>query len=244
MMALSQNDLQYAHRISRQLDRGAALTQSDLNSLCGEWEDRLQPHQGQRDELFAVVLPDGTTTGVCGPRWLFHLFGLRHRAVEIALATPTGLVVLQRRSPTKAEWPNALDMAVAGHVSQSPDGSDMTFEQAAWKEIAEEIGLHERDSHTVLVEGKLTCVGSPYCSFEGRWQDNPPFLDAEVRQIFAATLTGEGLSRIAFPDNEVAGILLATVETAWDILLTASIASGLRYSLPRYLDWLERGRAD
>ena len=60
-------------------------------------------------EEYAVARPDGTTAGVTGPRWLFHLLGLRHRAAEIAFRTPGGLIVLQRRSATKADWPDALD---------------------------------------------------------------------------------------------------------------------------------------
>jgi isopentenyldiphosphate isomerase len=244
MNALSDTDLQDARQIARRLGRGAGLSQDELDALTAAWLDRVQPPAQHQSEQFAVTLPDGSTTGVHGPRWLFHLFGIRHRAVEIALSTQSGLIVLQQRSPTKAEWPGAFDMAVAGHVSQNSDGSDMTFAQAAWKEIAEEIGLDERDSAEVLVEGGFITVGPPYCCFEGRWQDNPPFLDAEVRQIFAATLTGAGLSRISFPDNEVSGIFLATVDTAWEILRTGDIASGLRYSLPRYLDWVERGRTN
>ena len=179
-------------------------------------------------------------TGVTGPRWLFHLFGLRHRAVEIALATPSGLIVLQRRGPAKQEWPGAFDMAVSGHIPQLADGSDMSYEEGAWKEFAEEIGLHEQDAGSVLVEGALTKVGDPYFCFEGDLRRNPPFLDAEARQIFAATLTGEGLARLNFADGEVSGILLASVDTAWEILRCGDIASGLRYSLPRYLDRLEQ----
>jgi isopentenyldiphosphate isomerase len=240
MTALTSEQMREAHHLATQLQRGDKLSQCDLDTLSAEWEPTVQPSEKDRVEHFAIVHPDGTPIGVTGPRWLFHLFGLRHRAVEIAMATPTGLIVLQRRSSTKDEWPGLLDMAVAGHIPQRDDGSDMSFEEGAWKEIAEEIGLRQQDANSVLVGGRLAHVGAPYFCFEGDWRRNPPFLDAEVRQIYAATLTGEGLGRLHFADGEVGGILLASVDTAWQILREDTVASGLRYSLPRYLDWLEQ----
>ena len=240
MNLLAPDQQRAARQHARNLKSGDAARQSDIDALSAEWEPKVQPPEKARTERFAVASPDGSTTGITGPRWLFHLFGIRHRAAEIAFATPSGLIVLQRRSPTKDQWPDALDMAVAGHIPQRQDDSDMSFEEGAWKEIAEEIGLPQADASRVIVEGCLTKVGDPYYCFEGDPQHNPPFLDAEVRQIFAATLTGEGLARLNFTDNEVAGIYLTTVELAWQILREENIASGLRYSLPRYLDWLER----
>ncbi len=220
------------------LKQGDNLSQRELDSLVSEWEARIQPNAKERSESFALVSPDGTTTGVTAPRWAFHLFGLRHRATEIALKTETGLIVLQRRSPTVQDWPNAPDMAVAGHIPQKPDGSDMTFLEGAWKEMEEEIGLSYDDAETNLVEKELSPIGSPYLSLDVAIERTPPFFNTEVRQIFAATLTGRGLSRLRFPDNEVSGLLLVNWETAWSLLGGESIASGMRYSLPRYLDWL------
>jgi 8-oxo-dGTP pyrophosphatase MutT (NUDIX family) len=135
-------------------------------------------------------------------------------------------------------------MAVAGHVSETRNGGDDAYLDAAWREMEEEIGLDPRDAADILVEGTLTPVGSPYFCFDGDLRRNPPFQDAEVRQIFVATLTGEGLARLQFPDEEADGIFLASVSSAWQILCDGVIASGLRYSLPRVLDWLERRGTD
>ena len=115
----------------------------------------------------------------------------------------------------------------------------MGWEAGAWKEIAEEIGLLEADAGENLAEGRLIPIGEPYFSLDADWKREIPFINAEVRQIFTATLTGAGLARLRFPDNEVSGLLLVTPETAWELLTSESIASGLRYSLPRVLDWLE-----
>jgi len=240
MTELSQADTLKAGEMAIRLDRGDRLTQSDLDTLAAEWENCIDPPISQRSERFAVVSPSGAPTGVVGPRWIFHLFGLRHCAVEIALTTPSGLIILQRRSQTKEEWPGAIDMAVAGHVSVSDDGSQTGFVDSAWKEISEEIGLDRSDAATKFVDGALIPIGDPYFCFEGDSLKNPPFLDAEVRQIFAATLTGDGLASIRFADKEVDGLLLVTEEMAWRIIRQENIASGLRYSLPRYLDWREK----
>jgi isopentenyldiphosphate isomerase len=234
MQSLSQSDIHDVLEIAASLRFGDALTQADMKRLVSAWTPKLSP--GEKDaEVFALAHADGTTTGVMGPRWVFHLFGLRHRAVHVGLATPSELIVLQRRSAVLRDWPGAADMAVAGHVSD-----DLTFLEAAWKEMKEEIGLSKSTAEQTLVEGRLLPVGVPYVSFDRDLNRNPPFLNAETRQIYAATLTAEGLSRLHFADSEVAGLLLVTPETAWDILANDPIASGLRYSLPRYLDWMDQ----
>jgi isopentenyldiphosphate isomerase len=241
---LSSEDRAKIARLYRELRHGASLTQERMAELIAEWEPKVEPDQKERSEVYSIARPDGTTTGVVGPRRLFHLLGLRHRAAEIGFRTESGLIVLQKRSTTKADWPGAPDMAVAGHIPQFPDGSDRTFEEGAWKEIEEEIGLSEQDAAATLVEGRLLPVGPPYISLDLDPNRPLPFYNAEVRQIFAATLTGAGLSHLQFVDDEVAGILLVTPETAWEMLAGENIASGMRYSLPRYLDWLAQHNDD
>lgn len=240
MQPLTSDDRRAVTKHYQELRRGESLTREQMQALVAEWEPKVRPDAKEWAEDFVIARPDGTTTGVTGPRWIFHLFGLRHRAAHVAFCTESGLIVLQRRNPTEEDWPDALDMTVAGHVPQSQDGGDLTFEQGAWKEIAEEIGLEESDAERALVEGKLLPLGAPYVSFDAELTRNSPFYNAEVRQIFAATLTGDGLSRLHFSDNEVTGLLLVTPDGAWDLLGREPVASGLRYSLPRYLDWLEQ----
>jgi isopentenyldiphosphate isomerase len=148
--------------------------------------------------------------------------------------------VLQQRSHAKVDWPGAPDRAVAGHISQAKDDSELSYLDGAWKEIEEEIGLPRSEAGRFLVEGGLTPVGAPYCSFDSDVRRNPPFYNSEIGRIFAATITGEALGRLRFTDHEVEGVMLVTAERAWEMLSHGNIAGGMRYALPRYLDWLEQ----
>ena len=239
MQALSGNDRRELENLVRRLRRGDGLMQADFDVLIQSWQAKAAPAEKEKAERFAVARPDGTETDVIGPRWAFHLFGLRHRAAHVALRTETGLILLQKRSPTKADWPDALDITVAGHIPREPGQPPASWEAGAWKEISEEIGLNEADANENFAEGCLVPIGEPYFSLDRDWKRDTPFINAEVRQIFAATLTGAALSRLQFSDNEVAGLLLIPLETAWDLLISENIASGLRYSLPRVLNHYE-----
>jgi isopentenyldiphosphate isomerase len=240
LRTLSIADLQLLNRRFLELRKTELITSKRVSDLIAEWEPKVHPEPIDKTETFSLVHANGKPAGAASPRWLVHLLGLRHRAVHIAFRTETGLIALQRRSHSTSEWPDALDMAVAGHVPQNYQGHDITYEQGAWKEIEEEVGLTERDAPTTLVGGKLIPIGEPYFSFDMDVRRNPPFYNAEARQIYIATLTGEGLSKLQFSDGEVAGLTFVTPEIAWEMLVRENIASGMRYSLPRVLEWIER----
>jgi isopentenyldiphosphate isomerase len=238
MHELDGDSLRELRRLRQGLNYGWSLTQDDLDDLDLDWHSKVQPSQKDVSESFAVTRPDGSITGVSGPRWLFHLLGLCHRASHVGLATQNGMVLLQRRAVTKADWPDAWDMAVAGHVPVKDDGSCMSFEEGALKETEEELGLLAESIGSLLVEGRLVPVGAPYFSFDVDEGRNPPFYNAECQQIFGGTLTPEGLSQLKPDYEELSGVYLCPPEKAWDILARGNIAGGLRTSLPRYLDWL------
>jgi isopentenyldiphosphate isomerase len=238
MRPLEKDDLHDLRAERTRIGGGFGLAQDEMDELLDIWSPRTQPDRKDASEDFAVAWPDGSTTGVVGPRWIFHLLGLCHRAAHVGFATPNGLVLLQRRAPTKTDWPDAWDMAVAGHVPQRADGSDMTFEMGAFKEIEEELGLPAEVLPRLLVEGRLIPVGSPYFSHDENEERNPPFYNAEARQVFAATLTPEGLAALRPDYEELSGVYLCSPQEAWTLLAREQVASGLRYSLPRYLDWL------
>jgi isopentenyldiphosphate isomerase len=238
MRPLGGDDLRRLRTERQRVGYGWSVKQSEMDDLVRAWSERVQPDEKDGSEVFGISRPDGTTTGVIGPRWVFHLLGLCHRAAHVGLTTPNGLVILQRRAPTKADWPDAWDMAVAGHVPQNEDGSDKSFESGALKETEEEIGLPTAEVGALMQEGRLIPVGAPYFSFEEDEARNPPFYNAECRQLFGATLTEKGLAALSPDHEELSGLYFCPPEEAWDLLVREPIAGGLRYSLPRYLDWL------
>lgn len=242
MNVLDQDTLRELRKERQRIGYGWELTQVEMDSLRGTWEPRVSPDQKDRSEDFSVTRVDGETTGVAGPRWLFHLFGIAHRAAHVGFVTPTGQVVLQRRAQSKADWPDAWDMAVAGHVPQKEDGSPMSFEEGAQKEIREELGLPDDELPSLLVEGRLIPIGQPRFTYEQDEARNPPFYNAEIVQDYGARLNAEGLARIKPDWDELGGVYLCSPQNAWDILRREPIAGGLRFSLPPFLDWVERKR--
>lgn len=240
MKPLDEDSLRRLRSARAEIGFGWEMTQSDLNRLESEWAARVEPDAHDTSERFGVAHLDGTTTGGHGPRWLFHLFGLAHRSAHVGLATPSGLVVIQRRAPTKADWPDAWDMAVAGHVPLMLQGRELSYESGAWKEIEEELGLEEPERLVTLREGRLVEVCPPFFTFDMNEDRNPPFYNAEVHQLYGAHLTAEGMARLRPDPEELAGIFCCPPEEAWGLLEREAIASGLRFSLPRFLDWLAR----
>lgn len=62
--------------------------------------------------------------------------GLLHRIVSILVENKDGQLLLQKRGPLVAISPDIWDSSASGHVDEGE-----TYEQAALREIAEEIGL-------------------------------------------------------------------------------------------------------
>jgi isopentenyldiphosphate isomerase len=75
------------------------------------------------------------------PRREVHSLGLRHRAVHILVFNNAGDVFLQKRSATKDTHPRTWDSSTSGHVDSGED-----YDQAAVRELGEEIGLSMTDT--------------------------------------------------------------------------------------------------
>jgi hypothetical protein len=218
------------------------LTQSQVDHLVAEWEPLIQPNLTERSEIFAVARPDGETTGVTGPRWLFHCIGLPHRAAYVGLLTPTRLLVLQKRSHCKIDYPYQWHISAAGHVPQTQNGTDISYEDGALKEVAEELfslddGGSAREVLTLL-DSPLTTIGDPYSTYDEDEARNPPYYNAEVVQLFAGTLSHRGMARLQPQLAEVAGLYLCAADEASYILHHEIVAPGYRTAIPRYLHWL------
>jgi isopentenyldiphosphate isomerase len=70
---------------------------------------------------------------------------LQHRSVGIAVISTDGRLLIHRRSDAKDIWPGLWDIAAGGVVA-----SGETYEDAAQRELAEELGL---------VDVEIECLG-------------------------------------------------------------------------------------
>ncbi len=100
------------------------------------------------EELIDITDEKGNALGASRTRGEIHAKGLWHREVHIWIYDSRGDVLLQKRSMQKDTWPGKWDVATAGHVSAGE-----TPEQAALKEMREEIGIGARfgDIRQVMV---------------------------------------------------------------------------------------------
>ena len=161
--------------------------------------------------------------GKCFPRWTCHLLGIRHRCAHAVVTTPNGFIITQKRSSKKDVSPGAWDIAVGGHVKGGG-----TFEEALLQEMYEEIGIRKQDTLDILefgiYESNTTYPEKNFCSIE-------------VRKVFEVILSKGSFDKIRFTDNEVAGIYLCDKENARHLIEENNIASGIKHTLPRYLEW-------
>jgi isopentenyldiphosphate isomerase len=212
--------------------KGDNASKEQLAQIQGTWVGRKEICLEQKDESLALVNENGELMGFDGPRWLFHLLGLRHRCAHILLLwNSPGLgevAVLQVRDWEKSVSPGEIDISVGGHVT---DG--LSLDETACKEMIEELGLHESD----LENGVLKNLGG-YDSYNER--DDDCFHNAEWRQVYIGRVSTDGMSNIKLPDGEVAGVYLCPLKDA-KLLLSQpfiQIANGLESTLPYCLDQL------
>jgi 8-oxo-dGTP pyrophosphatase MutT (NUDIX family) len=240
---LNAADLALVRTLQRELGAGETLTATRWAALAPPQQqlaEALDVAHGpaNANETFAL-LQSGVTTALRGPRWWFHLLGLRHGAVHVILTTPQGFFVAQRRSLAKDDAPGALDVAVTGHV-----GLDAPL-IAAWREMAEELGLTAAGSPHII-HATLHLFTEQEVEILRRAEENPPFIDREHHWIYAATLTAEGLAHLRFADGEVSSVMLlgpadlaALAQRchvgAWRVPGEWDIAPGLMHTLPLWV---------
>nr|MBA2521639.1 NUDIX domain-containing protein [Chloroflexia bacterium] len=123
------------------------------------------------NELFDVVLADGTLTGRTKPRAAVHRDGDWHRAVQVWVAghdeRGDPFLLFQRRSPAKDTFPGCLGATVGGHFRA---GEDLA---RAVREVEEEIGI-------VPDLAALRPLGVRICTSELE----PGIIDRELQEVF------------------------------------------------------------
>lgn len=132
-------------------------------------------------ELFDLRDREGRPTGEVKPRALVHRDGDLHGASHIFLIRrrKSGLeVLLQRRSRNKDSFPGCLDTSSAGHL----DAGD-TFEQAAYRELEEELGVKKEDLPEEGLRFLFFYHNEYVMDFHGK-----PFHDNEIDAVYLLEL--------------------------------------------------------
>jgi isopentenyldiphosphate isomerase len=97
------------------------------------------------EELFELVDEDGRVIGTA-PRSKCHGDpSLAHRSVHVFVLNRHGDLYLQKRSPAKDVQPGKWDTSAGGHLAPGE-----TYEQAAVRELEEELGVRVASSSLVL----------------------------------------------------------------------------------------------
>ena len=133
---------------------------------------------GKPLELFDILNPDGSKTGIVRERGVAHREGSLHATVHIWVARRTGSgafqLLLQKRSAQKDSHPGCYDVSAAGHVS-SGDG----YLSTARRELREELGICAEAS-------QLHYAGLRRSSYEGVFRGNP-FRDNQISAVYLYT---------------------------------------------------------
>jgi isopentenyldiphosphate isomerase len=91
------------------------------------------------EELVDVVDDDDIVIATV-PRSEMRARRLQHRSVGIAVLSSDGRLLIHRRSDSKDIWPGWWDIAAGGVVA-----SGETYDDAAQRELAEELGIVDAD---------------------------------------------------------------------------------------------------
>lgn len=137
-----------------------------------------------QDEIFEIFDEHDCLTGTAKRSECHGNPGLIHRTAHVVVYHPDGRILLQRRSMNKDIQPGKWDTAVGGHVMPGE-----TYEQAAVREMTEELGLPETTPLKFL--------------FDSRIRNN---IESENVRIFSAVSAGpfnfqkEEIDEVAFWD--------------------------------------------
>jgi len=87
-------------------------------------------------EYVDLLDSSGRPTGRRKPKQEVHRDGDWHGAAHVWILNTKGQILIQRRSPTKENWPDLWDVSVAGHISAGEEPIE-----AARRETQEELGI-------------------------------------------------------------------------------------------------------
>lgn len=161
-------------------------------------------------EYLDVVNQNDQVIG-CETREKVHRAYLIHRGVHILVVNDSGCVLVQRRAESLDYYPGYLDASAGGQVA-----SGESYEQAAGRELKEEIGCHD---------GPLTLIAS-YDGYSVRQR--------EKRRVFLHSCRGP----FRTDPGIIASIDFFPVERIVAMLPHHKVTEGFQRSLSLYLDYL------
>lgn len=118
------------------------------------------------------------------PKMEAHIKGLLHRAISILIYNSRGQMLIQQRAASKYHWPMIWSNAVCSHPRENE-----SFEQAAYRRLEEELGIHcplneiyrfvykATDEQTGLIEHEYDVV------YRGVYNGEIPFNKDEINDI-------------------------------------------------------------
>lgn len=154
------------------------------------------------EEMFELMEPDGSLSGILKPRSQVHRDGDLHGAAHIwvyRLVDGKAELLLQKRSHDKDSFPGCYDTSSAGHLDPGED-----FVTGAIRELREELGIrasYEELQYMYTKEIDLTDI------FYGE-----PFHNHELISVYMLELVPKNME-ISYQESEISGVMWVEVDT-------------------------------
>jgi 16S rRNA (adenine1518-N6/adenine1519-N6)-dimethyltransferase len=172
--------------------RAENLSVDDWAELTLLAEKGGHPEIDPHEEIFDVVDAQDQVIG-SERRDTVHVNNLRHRAVHVWIFNERGELFLQKRSPWKQIHPDLWCSSAAGHVD-----SGESYEEAAHRELGEEIGVQSRLLRFWSIQASLenghefleVFIGSsegPYCCASGEVEAGSFFPITQIQHWLEAS---------------------------------------------------------
>lgn len=152
-------------------------------------------------ELLDVLTKDGLWTGVTKSRRDVHRDGDTHGVTHVWVYTKDKNIILQKRHKNKKMFPGLWDISCAGHIRAGE-----TPEEAAWRELEEELSLEKQDLHGLAFVNKI----------RESWRTNK-FINDEIAHIYITRIQ----SKVEFiaANSEVTGIEVVPLQQFKQLIL-------------------------
>jgi isopentenyl-diphosphate Delta-isomerase len=156
-------------------------------------------------EYVDVLDPSGRPVGRMKPKSEVHRDGDWHGAAHLWILNREGQILIQRRSPTKENWPNLWDVSVAGHISAGEGPVE-----AALREAQEELGV-------TLVPGECSHLFT--VAEHASLNNGISYVDNEYHHVFLVEKDLD-VRDLTFCDGEVAEVRFVALRKLQTTLTT------------------------